>query len=301
MKKIKLLSILLAAGLVFTGCANDTDDDVDDVNDDKEVVEDVTDEPDDDLEDEVEDEVEEELDDEDDSGDDDVYYDYENKIDGGKAKKIAIKDAGFTFEDVQIRKVDLDKDNGKLIYEIEFIQGNDRYEYEIDANTEEIISKEKNDKASSVAGKDKAESGKVELSTDEAVDVALKDASLSKDEVIFHELPLDHGDGIFKYEIKFSANNTEYEYKIHAETGEVLEQESEKDDDKLPGDLIGMKAAYDKALETAGIKKDDVVLFEIELDEDDNQFVYEVQIDTADQEFECVINAQSGDVLETDN
>ena len=53
--------------------------------------------------------------------------------------------------------------------------------------------------------------------------------------------------------------------------------------------------------ETAGIKKDDVVLFEIELDEDDNQFVYEVQIDTADQEFECVINAQSGDVLETDN
>lgn len=139
MKKIKLLSILLAAGLVFTGCANDTDDDVDDVNEDNEVVEDVTDEPDDDLEDEVEDEVEEELDDEDDSGDDDVYYDYENKIDGGKAKKIAIKDAGFTFEDVQIRKVDLDKDNGKLIYEIEFIQGNDRYEYEIDANTEEII------------------------------------------------------------------------------------------------------------------------------------------------------------------
>lgn len=65
------------------------------------------------------------------------------KITKEEAKKIALKDAGATENEIRDFEIELDRDNGILKYEISFEKGNDDYDYDIDANTGKIINKEK--------------------------------------------------------------------------------------------------------------------------------------------------------------
>ena len=56
------------------------------------------------------------------------------------AKYIALNHAGLSFQDVTFEKAVLKKDDGNIIYEIEFFTSNAEYEYEIDAYSGEIFS-----------------------------------------------------------------------------------------------------------------------------------------------------------------
>ena len=58
-----------------------------------------------------------------------------------KAKSITLKDAGFRPSFVTFEKALLKKDDGKIIYEIEFFTSAYEYEYEVDAYTGAILSK----------------------------------------------------------------------------------------------------------------------------------------------------------------
>ncbi len=59
------------------------------------------------------------------------------------AKEAALKHAGLTESQVSDVDIDLDRDNGKLIYEVDFNSGNTEYDYDIDAETGEVISADK--------------------------------------------------------------------------------------------------------------------------------------------------------------
>ena len=59
-----------------------------------------------------------------------------------KAKTIALKQAGLTPAMVTFGKAVLKKDDGKIIYEIEFITSSHEYEYEIDAYSGAILSQD---------------------------------------------------------------------------------------------------------------------------------------------------------------
>lgn len=57
-----------------------------------------------------------------------------------KAKEIALADAQLTKSDVRDLECELDKDVGRpAVYEVDFEVGFDDYEYEIDAETGEIL------------------------------------------------------------------------------------------------------------------------------------------------------------------
>lgn len=57
-----------------------------------------------------------------------------------KAKNIALKNAGLKASQVKFARVELDKDDGRQKYEVEFHSNGKEYDYEIDAKTGEIIS-----------------------------------------------------------------------------------------------------------------------------------------------------------------
>ena len=59
-----------------------------------------------------------------------------------KAKSITLKDAGFRPSFVTFEKALLKKDDGKVMYEIEFFTSTYEYEYEVDAYTGAILSKD---------------------------------------------------------------------------------------------------------------------------------------------------------------
>ncbi len=64
-------------------------------------------------------------------------------ITANEATEAALKHAGLDKSQVRDIDVDLDRDNGRLIYEVDFNSGNTEYDYDINAETGEVISADK--------------------------------------------------------------------------------------------------------------------------------------------------------------
>ena len=63
------------------------------------------------------------------------------------------------------------------------------------------------------------------LTPEGACEVALNHAKVSKEDAVGVHAQLEIDDGIPQYEVEFRDGHIEYEYHIHAETGEVLDYE----------------------------------------------------------------------------
>ena len=63
-------------------------------------------------------------------------------IGAGEAKKIAYEDAGISESDVERVHVLKDRDDGRLVYEIGFVEADYQYNYEIAASNGKILDKE---------------------------------------------------------------------------------------------------------------------------------------------------------------
>lgn len=65
------------------------------------------------------------------------------KISKEQAKEIALKHSNLTADEAKFGKVELDLDDGIQKYDIKFYYNNIEYDYEIDANTGDIVSYER--------------------------------------------------------------------------------------------------------------------------------------------------------------
>ena len=138
-----------------------------------------------------------------------------------EAKQAALDHAQLTAEQVIFTQAKLDYDDGRAVYDIEFYSGNKEYDYEIDANSGKVLECDydiENFDISSV---------QVKLSLDEAKAVALKNAKLSENDVVFTKAKLDYDDGRAVYDIEFYSGNKEYDYEIDANTGKILDRDIE--------------------------------------------------------------------------
>ena len=151
-----------------------------------------------------------------------------------KARSIALSDASLSAADVTFTKTKLDREDGMLVYEIEFVTAAAEYEYEIDAVTDAIRERSIETRATAQPAASSY------IGVDQAKSIALKHAGLSAAEVSFTKAKLEKDDGLRKYEIEFIKGSTEYEYEIDAATGSVLEYDVERsepapsNDDRQP-------------------------------------------------------------------
>ncbi len=67
------------------------------------------------------------------------------------------------------------------------------------------------------------------ITADEARDIALKDAGVTKDNINGYESDLDRELGILVYDIEFKSGDTEYSYEINAENGTIIDKDTEKE------------------------------------------------------------------------
>ena len=133
-----------------------------------------------------------------------------------KAKDIVFKDANVLEKNINYLDTNLELDDFKLIYELEFVADNLKYEYEIDLIKGKIISK-------NFTGQSK----ELLSNQDKALDVALKDANVSKDDVDTIIVNEDNIDNVEVYEIEFAYKGYLYEYKIDKQ-GKIVGFEKEK-------------------------------------------------------------------------
>lgn len=170
------------------------------------------------------------------------------------AKEIAFTDAGISAEQVQYLWSKMDYDDGKAVYDVEFVVNGVEYDYEIDAVSGTILSVDQEadnyraanqtagtQAASQTSGnaasqKTTAQSNSTAQTANQgstvqqnnyigeqaAQDAALAHAGVSAQNVSFVRTKLDWDDGRWQYEVEFYDQGTEYDYSIDAVTGEVL-------------------------------------------------------------------------------
>ena len=150
------------------------------------------------------------------------------------------------------------------------------------------------------------------IGTDKAMDLAAAafgKVSAAKMAYSAVDPELDESPAHYEVEIK-SQSGEEFEYKLDAYTGAILESKREVEDGaetpavqpsrpEPPAAVqdIGYAKAKSIALNHAGVKQDAVYDMEVELDEEDGILVYEVEFKSGNMEYSYEIDAASGAVL----
>ena len=162
------------------------------------------------------------------------------------ARKIALEDAGLTEAEVTISAEKLDTENGVAVYEVDFVKGNVKYEYDINATTGAVYSKSSESTAVSsteaaaqpseaetaaanaiVAPTAENRSNNNYIGLERAKAIALGDAGLSAASVTFTEAKQDFDDGVPNYDLDFYTATHEYDYEIDAQTGAIMDKSVE--------------------------------------------------------------------------
>ena len=159
--------------------------------------------------------------------------------------------------------------------------------------------------------KDLAEAGApaMPIGTDKAMDIATAafgKASTAKMAYSEVDPELDESPAHYEVEIR-SQTGEEFEYKVDAYTGAILESKREAaDGTEVPvvqpskpaasGD-IGYAKAKSVALNHAGVSESKAYDMDIELDDEDGRLIYEVEFKSGNMEYSYEINAATGAIL----
>lgn len=251
-----------------------------------------------------------------------------------KAKEAAFSHAGVSESSVQLLTVELDCDDGRMVYDVEFYADNIEYDYEIDAlngtvlkyshdikNTVSTLPGTQNGSTQSgTQGNQSASSGNY-IGDAKALQIALSHAGISSSEAVGVKIEFEFDDGVPHYDVEFYAEGMEYDYKIHATTGDILSYNREHSDDWYPtnssgssvigsangsvnsstngsANYIGETNALQIALSHAGLSSSAIARQKIEFDYDDGVPCYEIEFYAGRMEYNYKIHATTGDILE---
>ena len=154
------------------------------------------------------------------------------KISADKAKKIALGDAKLAEKDVTFVKVELELEDNRLVYDVEFYSGNVEYDYDIDAVSGAIVSADRDIENYVIPAQPSAEAPTKaqasEISVEKAKQIALSHAGVGS--ARFTKAKIDYENGVKVYEIEFKVGNMEYEYDINVVNGAIVSSSAEIDD-----------------------------------------------------------------------
>ncbi|MBC5731336.1 PepSY domain-containing protein [Pseudoflavonifractor hominis] len=145
-----------------------------------------------------------------------------NYIGMARAKTIALEDAGLSASKVTFTKTQGDWDDGRKVYDIEFVSGSTKYEYEIAAATGTVLKREHESWSGGT-------SSSTAIGVEKAKTIALNDAGLSASQVTFTKAQTDWDDGRMEYDVEFRSGGIEYEYEIDAYSGAILSRDVDRD------------------------------------------------------------------------
>ena len=141
-----------------------------------------------------------------------------------QARETALSHAGLTADQVTFVRSELDRDDGRLMYDVEFYTSDYKeYDYEIDAATGEILSYDYD--AEGYSYQPNATPGTA-ITAEQARAIALAEVPGAAESDIY-EFETDRDDGRLEYEGKIIYNNTEYECTIDGYSGAIREWDAE--------------------------------------------------------------------------
>ena len=238
------------------------------------------------------------------------------------AKQIALAHAKVAQKDVTFIKAELETENGRLVYDIEFYSGNVEYDYDIDAVSGDIVSYDYDIENYNIPVQptevQQTNADTVDIGVEKAKEIALSHAGHSLDKVSFVKAEIDYEDGIKVYDIDFYSGNVEYDYEINAATGSILSVDWDIEDYSIPAPEpapteapaptaapapaptkaasgISAERAKQIALSHAGVGS--AHFTKVELDTEDGIRVYEIEFKVGNVEYDYDINAATGAIV----
>ena len=144
-----------------------------------------------------------------------------------EAQNIALEDAGLNQNDVSFTKPNLDRDDGRSQYDIEFIASadNTKYDYEIDAESGAILSVDRETGRNGNTTSNSSQQNNTtqqqqntttgpqaagEITADEAKSIALQHAGLAEADVLYANVEYDRDNGHNEWSVDFATQDTEY-------------------------------------------------------------------------------------------
>lgn len=150
------------------------------------------------------------------------------------------------------------------------------------------------------------------ITADEAIDIALKDANLTKDQVRDLDVELDRDEVVLHYDVDFEKDGKDYDYTIDANTGDILHKEVPRTPAATSSASSGSSSssstkkqltkteARDIALKHAGLSVSQVRELDVELDRDDGKLHYDVDFEANGYDYDYEIDAATGKILKSE-
>lgn len=154
------------------------------------------------------------------------------------------------------------------------------------------------------------------ITMEQAQEIALKHAKLTSDQVSFIKTDTELENGIEVYNIEFSYENKEYDYKINSSNGEIVEYDSDIEDYDITqqqatkenksvtpnnqnsnNSKITVEKAKEISLKHANLKDNQVVFDKTEMDYDNGVQVYDIEFHYNNVEYNYEIDANTGNIL----
>ena len=135
-----------------------------------------------------------------------------------QALEIALADAGVSQQDAQNVIIQQDYSRGQMHYDVDFYTANRHYEYEVNATSGAILSRES----------EHSNTPAQTIGQQAAIDAALAHAGVSQSQVSHLQTEADLNDRTPHYSVEFVYNGTEYEYEIGASDGSILKHETDR-------------------------------------------------------------------------
>ncbi len=258
------------------------------------------------------------------TGGNQLQQDAQGEISEQQAKEAVLAHAGIAESDVTRWKIQLDREDGIPVYDVDFTTATHDYDYDVNRNTGEIvkfssevregdgaetIAQETGSTAGTASGSGTADTSTSNgasgtITKDEAKAIALEHAGVAEADTQFLWVKADREDGVPVYEVEFYANGTEYDYDILQSTGAILKYDYDVENfapstgsgSSSTGAILSREDAIALALEkVSGATSQNI---HIELDQDDGRQVYEGEIHYNQMEYEFEIDASTGTFLE---
>lgn len=244
------------------------------------------------------------------------------------AKAAALADAGVSESETSMLWVEMDYDDGRMVYEVEFYVGRVEYDYEIDAASGNIVSRDIDREAEYYQNANPSANSNY-IGEDRAESIALNAAGLTASQVTNLRVWIDYEDDFYEndsYEVEFCYGGFEYDYEIDAVTGEIISWDKDYDDgyhyqhqgnngssanngnngnngnnaNNAGGAVISASEAQNIALSAAGLTASQVMGMHTELDRDDGRTLYEIEFRSGRIEYNYDIDATTGAVISYD-
>ena len=199
-----------------------------------------------------------------------------------EAKKIALRDAKLDelTQKIVFTREELNRNQGKPCYLLEFYTGTNQYHYQIDAKTGSII----------YAGRF--------ITLADAKKIALDDAGVNVKVVFTTEELVAGGIKSPYYYFVFESDSARWTYKIDAVLGVIMDKTCDKIIPLAP-EFIGLEKAKQIALRGAGLDEaaQKIVFTREELSRNSGKPCYILEFYTAEKQYSYKVDAVSGEIL----